>query len=251
MGSVDLHRDGGIAVITLSNPAKRNAMTDPMWRRVPEIMREIDADPAVAVTVITGAGQVFCAGSDIGGLDDLNHAEYPIAAELALANSPKPVIAAIEGPCFGGGVELAVGCDIRVAASDATFAVPPATLGIVYPVSATQRMINLMGPAVTKEMLFTAARLDARRALDVGLVNRLVEPGRALTEAMRMAERMAGLSQLTLRASKEIVDGLVARDLDAETAIGWVQRAATSPDRPEGMAAFRERRAPKFTWRPD
>lgn len=251
MASVDLARDGGIAVITINNPSKRNAMTDPMWRRIPEIMREVDADASIAVTVLTGAGDVFCAGSDITGLDELNHAEWPIAAEHALARSPKPVIAAIEGPCFGGGVELAVGCDIRIASLDATFAVPPARLGIVYPVSATRRMIELMGPAVTKELLFTAARMDAHRALAVGLVNSLVGPGTAVEHAMAMAERMAGLSQLTMRASKEIVDGLVAGDLDAETAITWVQRAAASPDRPEGMRAFKERRAPRFTWRPE
>ncbi|MBB1516685.1 enoyl-CoA hydratase/isomerase family protein [Tessaracoccus sp. MC1679] len=251
MATVDLHRQGSIAVITLNNTGKRNAMTDDMWRRIPTLMRGLDADPEVAVVVLTGAGGTFCAGSDISGLDELHHAEGPINAELALARSPKPVIAAIEGACFGGGLELAVGCDLRVAGDSATFSVPPATLGIVYPVSATQRMIHLMGPAVTKEMLFTAARLDAQRALSVGLLNAVVEGGQALETAIVMGERMAGLSQLTLRASKEIVDGLVARDLGAETAISWVQRANSGPDLPEGIAAFRERRPARFTWRPE
>ncbi|HSO68111.1 MAG TPA: enoyl-CoA hydratase/isomerase family protein [Arachnia sp.] len=251
MATVDLHRQGSIAVITLNNTGKRNAMTDDMWRRIPALMRGLDADPEVAVVVLTGAGGTFCAGSDIGGLDELHHAEGPINAELALARSPKPVIAAIEGACFGGGLELAVGCDLRVAGDSATFSVPPATLGIVYPVSATQRMIHLMGPAVTKEMLFTAARLDAQRALSVGLLNAVVEGGRALETAIGMGERMARLSQLTLRASKEIVDGLVGRDLGAETAISWVQRANSGPDLPEGIAAFRERRPARFTWRPE
>lgn len=251
MATVDLHRQGSIAVITLNNTGKRNAMTDDMWRRIPALMRGLDTDPEVAVVVLTGAGGTFCAGSDIGGLEELHHAEGPINAELALARSPKPVIAAIEGACFGGGLELAVGCDLRVAGDSAAFSVPPATLGIVYPVSATQRMIHLMGPAVTKEMLFTAARLDARRALTVGLLNAVVEAGRALETAIVMGERMAELSQLTLRASKEIVDGLVGRDLGAETAISWVQRANSGPDLPEGIAAFRERRPARFTWRPE
>lgn len=251
MGTVDLHRQGSTAVITLNNTGKRNAMTDDMWRRIPALMKEVDADPEVAAVILTGADGTFCAGSDITSLDELHHAERPINAELALARSPKPVIAAIEGTCYGGGLELAVACDIRVAGSAATFSVPPATLGIVYPVSATQRMIHLMGPAVTKEMLFTAIRFDAARALAVGLVNSVVEPGLALEVAMGMGERMAGLSQLTLRASKEIVDGLLARDLGAETAISWVQRANSGPDLPEGIAAFRERRPPRFTWRPE
>ena len=109
MATVDLHRQGSIAVITLNNTGKRNAMTDEMWGRIPALMREVDADPEVRVVVLTGAGATFCAGSDIGGLDELHHAERPINAELALARSPKPVIAAIEGACYGGGLELAEG----------------------------------------------------------------------------------------------------------------------------------------------
>lgn len=251
MAKVDVTSHGSIAVITLNQPGKRNAMTDEMWRSIPGIMRRLDADDDVTAIVLTGAGEVFCAGSDIGGLDELGHAESPINAELAIARSPKPVIAAIEGPCYGGGLEMAVACDLRVAGQSASFSVPPAKLGIVYPVSATQRMIDLMGPSVTKEMLFTAAQLDADRALAVGLINRVVAAGEALSTALNLAEQMAGLSQLTLRASKEIVDGLVARDLSAETAIAWVARAATGPDLAEGKRAFIERRRPRFTWRPD
>ena len=250
MASIDLTRDGTVAVVTINNPGKRNAMTDDMWRQIPAVMREIDGDDDLHATVLTGAGDVFCAGADIAALDELNHAERPINAEMAIAASPKPVIAAIEGPCFGGGVQMAVAADLRVASSEATFSVPPARLGVVYPVSATERMIHLMGPSVTKEMLFTAERLDAQRALAVGLLNRVVAPGEALATALELAERMAGLSQLTMRASKEIVDGLVARDLSAETAIAWVARAASGPDLLEGKQAFLERRAPQFTWRP-
>lgn len=251
MATVALTRRGTTAILTLDNPGKRNAMTDPMWRQIPAYLRSLDAEPEVTAVILTGADGVFCAGSDIHSLDELHHAEGPVNAEHALARSPKPVLAAIEGPCIGGGLELAVACDVRVAGASATFSVPPATLGIVYPVSATQRMIHLMGPAVTKEMLFTAVRLDAQRALRVGLVNRVVDEGSALDEALAMAERMAALSQLTLRASKEIVDALVAHDLDAESAISWVQRANASPDLVEGVAAFRERRPPRFTWRPE
>ncbi|AQP43886.1 enoyl-CoA hydratase/isomerase family protein [Tessaracoccus flavus] len=250
MGTVDVSRHGSIAVVTLNQPGKRNAMTDDMWRAVPTVMADLDRDVDVTAIVLTGAGESFCAGSDISSLDELGHAESPVNAELAIARSPKPVVAAIEGPCFGGGLELAVACDLRIASESATFSVPPARLGIVYPVSATQRMIDLMGPAVTKEMLLTAVQLDAARALRVGLVNRVVDHGNALPIALQLTEHMSGLSQLTIRASKEIVDGLVARDLSAETAIAWVSRAATGPDLAEGKRAFTERRAPVFSWRP-
>ena len=250
MGSIDLSRQGSTAVVTINNPGKRNAMTDDMWRGIPAVMREIDADDTVLATVLTGAGGAFCAGADITGLDELQHTERPTNAESAIAASHKPVIAAIEGICFGGGVQMAVACDLRVAGAGATFSTPPARLGIVYPVSATQRMLHIMGVAATKEMLFTAARFDAARALAVGLLNRVVDDGSALTAALTLAEEMAALSQLTIHASKDIVDGLMRRDLSAETAITWVARANEGPDLIEGMAAFQERRAPHFTWRP-
>lgn len=250
MGSIDLTRHGDVAVVTINNPGKRNAMTDDMWRQMPAVMREVDADDSILSTVLTGAGGMFCAGADISGLDELHHTERPTNAESAIAASHKPVIAAIEGTCFGGGVQMAVACDLRVAGAGATFSTPPARLGIVYPVSATQRMLHIMGVAATKEMLFTAARYDAQRALAVGLLNRVVDDGAALDTALGIAAEMAALSQLTIHASKDIVDGLVRRDLSAETAITWVARANEGPDLQEGMAAFKERRAPQFTWRP-
>ncbi|MDO5678130.1 MAG: enoyl-CoA hydratase/isomerase family protein [Propionibacteriaceae bacterium] len=250
MGTIDLTRDGDIAVVTINNPGKRNAMTDDMWRQMPAVMREIDADDTLLATVLTGAGDRFCAGADITGLDELHHTERPTNAESAIADSHKPVIAAIEGTCYGGGVQMAVACDLRIAGAGATFSTPPARLGIVYPVSATQRMLHIMGVAATKEMLFTAARFDAQRALAVGLLNRIVDDGTALAAALQMARDMAELSQLTIHASKDIVDGLVRRDLSAERAITWVARANDGPDLREGISAFAERRAPKFTWRP-
>lgn len=250
MGSIDLTREGDIAVVTINNPGKRNAMTDDMWRQMPAVIREIDADDTILSTVLTGEGGMFCAGADISGLDELHHTERPTNAETAIASSHKPVIAAIEGTCFGGGVQMAVACDLRIAGESAIFSTPPARLGIVYPVSATQRMLHIMGVAATKEMLFTAVRYDAQRALAVGLLNRVVEDGSALAAALDVATEMAKLSQLTIHASKDIVDGLVRRDLSAETAIAWVARANEGPDLQEGIAAFSGRRVPEFTWRP-
>ncbi|MDF1487014.1 enoyl-CoA hydratase/isomerase family protein [Tessaracoccus caeni] len=249
MGEVLLERRGAIAIVTLSRPDKHNSMTAAMWDAVPKVFADIDRDDDVLVTVLRGAGDSFCAGSDISALEGNAHASQPIRAELAIAASPKPVVAAIEGHCHGGGCELALAADIRVAGEGATFSVPPARLGIVYPVSATQRMIDLMGPAITKELLFTARRIDAARAVTVGMVNEMVPSGTAFDAAIALAEQMTRLSQLTLRASKDIVDRLTARDLDAETAISWVQEAAEGPDLQEGIAAFAERRRPQFQWR--
>ncbi len=249
MGEIQLTREGAVAVVTIARPHKHNSMTDAMWDAVPRLMGEIDADDDVLATIIRGEGDSFCAGSDITGLDGQAHAERPILAERAIASSPKPVIAAIEGHCHGGGCELALAADLRIAGEGSSFSVPPARLGIVYPVSATQRMIDLMGPSVTKELLFTARRIDAARAVTVGMVNEMVPSGTAFDAAIALAEQMTRLSQLTLGASKDIVDRLTARDLDAETAISWVQEAAEGPDLQEGIAAFAERRRPQFQWR--
>ena len=249
MPHIELSRHGSIAVLTIDRPGKHNAMTDAMWREVPRLMSIVDADDDVTATIIHGEGDSFCAGSDITNLDELHHAEGPIRAEAALAESPKPVIAAIEGHCHGGGCELALGADLRIAGEGASFSVPPARLGIVFPVSATKRMIDLMGPSVTKELLFTASRIDAHRAQAVGLVNEVTELGGAFDRSLEIALAMGRLSQLTLRASKEIVDGLVRRDLNAERAISWVRQAHEGPDLREGIAAFAERRQPVFPWR--
>lgn len=249
MGEVRLRRTGAIAVVTLARPAKHNSMTSAMWDAIPAVMAEVTADRDVLVVVLHGEGDSFCAGSDISDLEGQAHAERPILAEEAIASCRVPVIAAIEGHCHGGGCELALAADIRLAGEGATFSVPPARLGIVYPVSATQRMVDLMGPAVTKELLFTARRIKTDRALQVGLINEVVPAGEALTYAMTLAQAVTHMSQLTVRASKEIVDGLVAGSLPAETAISWVQRAAVGPDLQEGIAAFADRRQPVFTWR--
>lgn len=251
MGEVLLERRGAVAVVTLSRPDKHNSMTSEMWDAMPQVFAEIDRDDDVLVVVLRGAGESFCAGSDISALEGNAHAAQPIRAEAAIAACPKPVIVAIEGHCHGGGCELALAADIRIAGDGSSFSVPPARLGIVYPVSATQRMIDLMGPAVTKELLFTARRIDAARAVTVGLVNEKVPRGNAFEAAMALATQITELSQLTLRASKDIVDRLTARDLAAETAISWVQQAADGPDLQEGIAAFAERRRPHFQWRPD
>lgn len=250
MGEVLLKRVGSTAVVTLARPGKHNSLTDAMWDAIPEIFGRIGADPTALAVVLHGAGDSFCAGSDITCLEGQAHAERPIRAEEAVAACPLPVIAAIEGHCHGGGCELALAADLRIAGAGATFSVPPARLGIVYPVSATQRMVDLMGPSVTKELLFTARRIDADRALSVGLVGELTLTGGALEAALAMAEEMARVSQLTIRASKAIVDGLVRDDLSAETAISWVRQAAEGPDIKEGIAAFGQRRKPEFAWRP-
>lgn len=243
-----LERSGHVATVVLNRPEKRNALSDALYRRLTALFAELDADASVRVVVLTGAGAHFSAGADIGELADHHKGDAPTGAEAAIAACHKPVIAAISGYCLGAGLQLAAACDLRIAATDALFGVPPARLGVVYPLSATRRLVALMGPGTTKHLIYTAERIDARRAHARGLVDELVEPGALRDRAATLAAQIAGLSQLTVQATKEIIDHLVADDLPDGLVESWVARADAGPDLAEGMASFRERRPPRFTW---
>ncbi|GAA3954836.1 enoyl-CoA hydratase/isomerase family protein [Actinomadura viridis] len=243
---------GGVATITIDRPEKRNAMTEGMWLGLPGLLEAFAADPAVRALVLTGAGGNFCAGADIGELDAIRRRgdRHPsTVAEEALAAFPKPTIAAIEGFCVGGGCQLATACDLRFAAEDARFGITPARLGIVYPGSATRRLVRQVGASAAKYLLYSAELIDARHALRIGLLDEVVPAGGVHERVAAFAATLASRSLLTQRAVKEIVDALAAGD-DAEPALDrWLAEAhAGGGDMDEGVAAFLERRPPRFTW---
>ncbi|MFC3997990.1 enoyl-CoA hydratase/isomerase family protein [Nocardiopsis sediminis] len=241
---------GGVATVTIDNPGARNAMTADMYRAVPPLFAELAADPAVRVAVLTGAGDTFCSGADIGQLDRIGHGEtdLPTLAEEAIAACPKPVIAAIRGYCYGGGCQLAAACDLRIAADDARFAITPAKLGVLYPVSALRRLVRLAGTAPVKHLVYTAAGIDAERALREGFYNEVV-PGAALAQRVAdLAELIGSRSQLTVRASKDILDRIGGGALTPERIAHWRAEMWAAGDLDEGLAAFEERRAPRFPW---
>ncbi|GAA3212546.1 enoyl-CoA hydratase/isomerase family protein [Actinocorallia longicatena] len=240
----------GVATVRIDNQAKRNAMNAEMWRALPELLAGFAKDPAVRMLVLTGAGEHFCAGADISELTDINkigEANLSMAAEDALANFPKPTIAAIRGFCVGGGCQLAAACDLRIAAPDARFAITPAKIGIVYPSSAIARLVGLVGPASAKYLLYTADLVPAEHALRIGFLSEI---------ANNLDERIISLtgtltsrSQFSLEATKDIVNGLADGTLTRERTRGWLDAEIAGPDAPEGIAAFLERRPPRFTWR--
>ncbi|MCC3766789.1 enoyl-CoA hydratase/isomerase family protein [Streptomyces sp. UNOC14_S4] len=234
----------GTATVRITNPAKRNAMTDAMWRALPGLLERCAADPAVRVLVLTGEGDTFCAGADISGLTDggSGSRDLAVAAEEALAAFPKPTLAAIRGFCVGGGCQLAAACDLRFAAEGASFGVTPARLGIVYAASSTRRLAELVGPATAKHLLFSAELIDTERALRTGLVDE-VWPGDALDKRVaEYARVLASRSQLTQVAAKEFVAGHVDR------VAHWAEHSSRSDEAVEGVAAFLERRQPRFVW---
>ncbi|GAA2441495.1 enoyl-CoA hydratase/isomerase family protein [Actinomadura vinacea] len=241
---------GGVGTITIDRPDKRNAMTTAMWHHLPELLEMFAADPAVRVVVLTGAGGNFCAGADIGELTGIGRrgdAHPSTFAEEALAAFPKPTIAAIEGFCVGGGCQLATACDLRFASADARFGVTPARLGIVYPASATQRLVRQVGASAAKYLIYSADLIPAEHALRIGLLNEVVEDVHKRVEAF--AATLASRSLLTQRATKEIVD-TIATGADPGAVTGrWLAEAhAPNGDMEEGVAAFQERRPPHFTW---
>ena len=257
-GATDLRatRDGHVATLTIDRPAKRNAMTVGMWAALPGVLAPLAADPAIRVLVVTGAGPSFCAGADIS---DLLSGEDPadpmadvrrhnLAAQAALRNFPKPTVAMIRGHCIGGGVELATCCDLRFAGPTAVFGVTPAKVGIVYAPSSTKALVDLVGPATTKYLLYSGELLDAPTALRTGLIDQLVDDDELESAVGRFADVLASRSALTQRATKEVVAALTQGDDGEAVAAPRYRETIATGELAEGVQAFAERRTPRFSW---
>jgi enoyl-CoA hydratase/carnithine racemase len=243
-------RSGPVATVTISNPAKRNAMTPAMWRELPALLDRLAADPAVRVLVLTGADGTFCSGADISGLTAAAGGPEAArraasAAEEALAAFPKPALAAVRGHCVGGGCQLAAACDLRFASADARFAVTPARLGIVYPAGATRRLARLVGPGSAAYLLFSGESFDAERALRAGLVDEVLPDAAALeARVAEFAALLASRSLLTQAGAKHHL-----REDSAVPGEPFPFESEAS-DAAEGVAAFLERRPARFRWTP-
>jgi enoyl-CoA hydratase/carnithine racemase len=254
---VRVERQGALGWVVFDHPERRNAISVEMWREIPGALAAHAGDPAVRVVVLRGAGDVaFVSGADISefertrtGADGAREYEdRNTAAFRALAECDKPVLAMIHGFCVGGGCAIAVHADLRFAADDAVFAIPAARLGLGYPTAALQALVELLGPAFAKEILFTARRLGAQDALRMGLVNAVVEKSALESRVREVADQIADNAPLTLRAVKRAVAELArdpgARDLAAVSRL--VRDCFESEDYKEGVRAFLEKRAPRF-----
>lgn len=253
-GPLAVTRSEGVATLWLNRPEKRNAVDYDMWSGIATIAREVAEEDAVRLLVVRGVGDHFCAGGDISGLGTLPFEEYRRAneaADRALAAFPKPTVAVIRGACVGGGAEIAIACDLRLADTTSRFGITPARLGIVYPGFAVTRAVQLIGESATKHLLYTAEIVDADRALRIGLIDELLSPGGLDGRLAELVETMTRRSLLTQMASKQMVDAALEHGLVPDAVEQrWDQVLADSPDAAEGIAAFAERRAPHFSWRP-
>jgi enoyl-CoA hydratase/carnithine racemase len=258
-GRVVARREGAVGWAILDNQARRNAVSVAMWQQLAEALRAFRADSEIRAVVLTGAGdKAFAAGADISEFESRRSTEDAIAeynriatdANSTLKTFPKPTIAMIRGYCFGGGVGLALGCDLRLAADDAVFSVPAARLGLAYPMGSVKALTDAVGASHAKEILFTARRYGAAEALAIGLVGR-VAPVAELEKAVgEVTAMIADNAPLTVAASKLAVDAAVAAaggDVAAADAAG--KAALASEDYKEGRRAFMEKRRPVFVGR--
>lgn len=254
-GRIDYAVHGHAAYITIANEAKRNAMSLALWRGVRDAVARAHADPDIRVMVLTGAGdKAFVSGADISEFDSTRDDPEAIAAYDrvvygtcdAILEGPTPAIALIRGWCVGGGMQLAASCDIRVADDGARFILPPAKLGIGYPIDGLARLVSLMGPAVTAELIFTAGVMNAERALCEGFVNHVVPMDEIDGKVTGLVEAISGTAPLTHAAAKAALRALTLSPETRSHAEAMVRRCYDSEDYREGRAAFLEKRTPRF-----
>ena len=248
----------GIAVLTLRREERRNAINRAMIADLTDTIDAFEADADARVLIVTGAGSAFSAGADIKeraeNADDMSVQRTalhisPLFRRLELMN--KVVVAAINGPAVGGGCELALACDLRIASRNAVFALPEVRLGILPGAGGTQRLPRVVGPARAKEMMLLARYLDAPTALEWGLVNEVVDDAELLPRVRGLAADIIEMAPVALGVIKSAVDK--AQDLDLDAGLAFEQECsqvvAATDDRIEGYQAFVEKRKPRFTGR--
>jgi enoyl-CoA hydratase/carnithine racemase len=241
---------GAVATLTIDRPAKRNAMSFDMWSAIPGLLESVSS---ARVLLIQG-GEHFSAGADISEFSSLRsgaegatrYSEAVHAAERAIASFPQPTVAVINGFCIGGGCEIALACDLRIAASDARFGITPAKLGIVYNFTSTKQLVDAVGPAWAKQILFSGEIIDAATALRIGLVNELHEPEELVARAKDLAATIASRSQVSIHGAKAIVTKITAGENEDASIHALYENAVHSEDYAEGVRAFLEKRPPRF-----
>jgi enoyl-CoA hydratase len=252
-------RENGVGTLVFNHPEKHNALSLEMWQGLSQVLESFDADDGIRAIVLRGAGgKSFISGADISQFEERRStqskaAEYSAITDkswTALAGTPKPVIAAIEGFCIGGGLAVAMKADIRIATRNSLFGVPAARLGIAYPSGAIRDLVNLVGPSEAKWILFTGRQIDATQALRIGLINEVVDDSAGLDKAVEALTRtLAANAPLSMQASKETIDQIAEDRLDKKRVQVLSVACIESQDFAEGRRAFMEKRKPVFRGR--
>ncbi|HEV2153597.1 enoyl-CoA hydratase [Bradyrhizobium sp.] len=256
-GKILKHTTGGVGVITFNNPDKRNAMSLEMWEGFGEALTALRDDDAVRVVILRGAGgKAFVSGADISQFEKTRHnaaaseeyAKRSAAQRALLADYPKPTIACIEGFCLGGGMQVAMLADIRLAAHGSQFGIPAARLGIAYGYDGLKHLVSLVGPSWARLLMYTGMRIESAEALRIGLVERLFPVDELWGETMTIAQTISENAPLAIKAAKitiaQVLKDESQRDMEAIRAVGHA--CMDSADFREGRQAFMEKRKPKF-----
>jgi enoyl-CoA hydratase/carnithine racemase len=250
-----------VARLTLNNPEKRNPLDHEVLDALATTLPELDRGIEIRCVVVTGTGNAFSAGYDIGGIPEQSFTEdaealvaHPFHAAMeAVSAHPYPVLAAINGHCLGGGLELAVRCDLRLCAASAKLGMPPAKLGLIYSHTGLERFIDVIGVAHTKQLFLTGRNLEAARAERIGLVNEVVPDDEVAESALTLASEIAANAPLSMRGNKHAIE-MLARfprlTAEQERELVELRRSCfASEDFREGIRAFAERRAPRWRGR--
>ncbi len=243
--------------IRFNNIARHNALSVDMWEAVPVLLAQAENDARVRLVVFSGAGEkAFVSGADISQFEDMRAAKeavtkYEHMAENALMsiyNFPKPTLAAIHGYCIGGGVNVAISCDMRIAASNSVFSVPAAKLGLGYRYSAMKNLVDLIGPGAAKDLFYTARRIDAQEALQWGLITRVCPPDKLPELLNEYASALEVNAPITIEAAKAITREILkpSTELDMALCQQLIRKCFDSADYAEGRKAFMEKRKPVF-----
>ena len=249
-------RDGGVVTVAFTRPDKHNAISYAMWHALGRLMPALAQDDGCDVVVVRGTpGGPFSSGADIGEFSTLRadpagarlYGDAVEAGEQALIRFPKPTVALIEGFAIGGGSQIALACDLRVCESGSRFGITPAKLGIVYALGSTARLVEVVGAAWARWILFTGDLLDAQTALRIGLVHEVVEPGAVEQRAYALAQTMSARALVSLVGGKEMVARAASGRLEEDEAVQAVYAQSwTSAEYAEGVAAFLGKRTPDF-----
>ena len=253
--NIIFRREEEIVLITLNRPNFLNALNTNTLNELGKAFAELNTDKRIKVIIVTGNGRAFAAGADISEMKDYTPKQAREFVQLghktmdAIQNTEKPVIAAVNGHALGGGLELALACDIILASETALLGVPEVNLGLIQGFGGTQRLPRLIGKSLAKELIFTADAVTAQRAYEMGIVNGIFPPEDLLSEAIKIALKIARKGPIALRLAKRVIDSGYEKELSdgCKLEVEAFVESFDTEDRKEGISAFLEKRKPVFS----
>lgn len=256
--NIYLQKEGSIGYIILNRPDKRNALSLDMWTKIPKLVKQCDEDREIKVVIFRGVdSSAFSAGADISEFktlrynaeDAYRYNQATLDAEKAIMDCTKPTIAMIQGFCVGGGCEIAVACDFRFSDTNGKFGITPAKLGLIYNLPGTKNLVDLVGPAKAKDILYTGRIMDAEEALRIGLIDRIFPPEEIETETRKYAELICQNAQFSVRGAKKVIRSVLQGATEESPEIAkLILDSFDTDDYREGVRAFLEKRKPQFRY---